>query len=95
MEDWALFSGLDGIDLAVLEGYIEELLSDQGAATLEEVLRRHPPDKGLSEIMGYFRLAVSRSSSRIDSSRKWTLVLPSENEDDTERLVTLPEVIYG
>jgi len=68
----------------------------QGSATLEEVLHLHPPEKGLSEIMGYFRLAVTRPSSRIDSSRKWKLSLPPGNEEDeTERLVTIPEVIYG
>ena len=96
--DWFQLFGTDGIDLTILEKRIDEVISKQesGSATLEEVLRLFPPEKGLAEIMGYLRLAVSRSSSRIDSSRKWKLVLPSENEtDDTERLITIPEVIYG
>ena len=96
MEDWFLLFGMDGIDLAVLEKHVDELVARLGSASLEEVLRNHPPENGLAEIMGYFRLAVTRSSSRIDSSRKWKLVIPSgEDCEDTERHFTIPEVIYG
>ncbi len=96
MEDWYLLFGTEGIDLAVLEKRIDELISLQGSATLEEVLHRHPPENGLAEIMGYFRLAVSRPSSRIEASNKWKLIIPSEREnEDTERHLTIPEVIYG
>ena len=96
MEDWFLLFGMDGIDLAVLEKHIDELVARLGSASLEEVLRNHPPENGLAEIMGYFRLAVTRSSSRIDSSRKWKIVIPSEDDcEDTERHFTIPEVIYG
>jgi len=96
MDDWFLLFGMDGIDLAVLEQHVDELVARLGSTSLEEVLRNYPPESGLAEIMGYFRLAVTRSSSRIDSSRKWKLVIPSDNNsEDTERHLTIPEVIYG
>ncbi len=96
MEEWALLFGMDGIDLTVLENHVNELVARHGSVSLEEVLRNHPPEKGLAEIMGYFRLAVTRASSRIDSSRKWKLVIPSgDDSEDIERHITIPEVIYG
>ena len=86
-----LFNQL-AIDREVLLQNIEGLLSDHAQVTLAEIVRHHPITKGLAELITYVAIASDspRHLINYDACQQigWA-------EDDLQKVVRLPRVIYG
>lgn len=61
------------VDRSELQSNIEEALSQDSQASLEEILQLHPLEKGLAEIVTYFQIAAESKWANIDASRTQTL----------------------
>ncbi|MDT8298353.1 MAG: DUF3375 family protein, partial [Spirochaetaceae bacterium] len=90
--DWSALAETDWIDQGAVEERINRAVEKDGPVSLEDLLRDHPVEKGLPELMAYFRAAADRPKSRIDTTRRWRVDI---RDDEKTRTVTLPEVLYG
>lgn len=78
------------INKTELQNNINDLLKDKKQVSLGEVLKRHPVDKGLSEVLTYLSIA-SQSNKHIISEEEFEVVPINKKE---KRFVKLPQVIY-
>jgi hypothetical protein len=90
--DWSALAETEWIDQVAIEDRINRIVQKNGPVSLSELLRNHPVEKGLPELMAYFRAATDRPKSRIDTTRRWRVEI---RDDKTIRTISLPEVLYG
>ncbi len=80
------------IDKEMLRKNIEALLMRQSQATLEEVVRNAPIQKGLAEIVAYISIASASRRHIIDSDSSMVI---EWMDDEVHKKLRMPRVIYG
>lgn len=78
------------INKTELQNHISELLKEKKQVSLGEVLKKHPVEKGLSEVLTYMSIA-SQSNKHIISDNEYEVVAINKKE---KRYVKLPQVIF-
>ena len=68
------------VDRARLQSNIREALQGQSQVTLAEVIRRHPLQVGLAELVTYLTLAGSQPDASFDESHQDTIHWTDEND---------------
>ncbi len=84
------------VDENALRDTIERLLMAKDQISLEEVLRQHPPEKGIPEILTYLKIAETRQGSHISRSQKfvYTLAAPIENQTPGIKKIHCPVTLF-
>jgi hypothetical protein len=78
------------INKTELQNNINDLLKEKKQVSLGEVLKKHPVEKGLSEVLTYLAIA-SQSNKHLISDDEFELVPINKRE---RRFVKLPQVIF-
>jgi Protein of unknown function (DUF3375) len=81
------------IDEGKLREHIAAMLRGRPQITLAEVTERFPPEQGLAELVGYFRIAATDLRATVDEKIMETVVLP-ERGSHRPRSVRVPRVIF-
>lgn len=68
------------VDRARLQGNIREALQGQSQVTLAEVIRRHPLQVGLAELVTYLTLAGSQPDASFDENHRDTIHWTDKND---------------
>ena len=89
--DLSVLQNLFYIDYRELRRNIDGLLSKRPVVTLEQVLKGHPPQRGLAEIIAYLDIGSRDLHSEI---REEGFSL-RYSYDDRERTVRVPQVLYA
>ena len=89
--DLTVLQKLFYIDYRELRRNIDELLINRTVVTLEQVLKGHPPQRGLAEIIAYRDIGSRDPHCEI---RKDGFSL-CYHYDETERTVRVPQVLYA
>jgi hypothetical protein len=89
-ETTALFT-VDHVDQARLVGHVRAALRHRTQVSLGDIVERHPPERGLAELMAYFALNEDGIELVIDDAAReqvaWT-------DDDTRREADIPTLLY-
>lgn len=78
------------INKTELQNNINDLLKEKKQVSLAEVLKKHPVEKGLSEVLTYLSIA-SQSNKHLISEEEYELIPINKRE---RRFVRLPQVIF-
>jgi hypothetical protein len=91
----ALFSQVR-VDKAALSAHIRQSLQTQAQVTLAELLKSHPLQQGLAELVAYLQLASESPGSVVDESTldvvAWAVL--DEAGGEISRYARLPRVIF-
>ena len=84
------------IDKARLRQNIRKALQERSQVSLSELVREHPIEKGLAELVTYFQMGASEPGAHIDETSTETIEWWTETKDDLRRLkkIRLPLVIF-
>ncbi|MBN2443446.1 MAG: DUF3375 domain-containing protein [Spirochaetales bacterium] len=80
------------IDKKKLESNIRRLLKEKPVVHINEVLKRFPPEKGLSEIISYYEIAASSLKNRIIEDAS---VIINYEFNKKHKRIKAPEVIFS
>lgn len=86
-----LFS-LNVVDESALERIIDGILSNNDQTSLEDILNKHPPQKGLAEIIGYLKIAERRHKTHIFEDNYF--ITEIDNENGLKKRVKCPQIIF-
>ena len=80
------------VDEKLLQDNIEGLLLDNDQITLEEILTKYPPTKGVTELVTYLKIAENRTNTHVFEEKHFTVSL--DKEKLTSKKVNCPAVIF-
>ena len=84
------------VDRSRLMVHITTVLSEQGPATLRELIQHQPIEKGLAEVVAYLDLGFSRYETElldfISDDLDWQVM---KNDDDLERTATMQRMLFS
>jgi hypothetical protein len=80
------------VDIAKLQSNIERCLQQQDQINLQQLCKKYPIKKGLSELIAYVNLATKNENSTINRKSE---VLIEYSEGKQKQSVTLPEIIFS
>jgi hypothetical protein len=87
----ALFA-IEVVDDRLLLARIRKCLESRSPVSLEEVLQRFPPEKGLSELVAYLRIGSQNKKAMVDESETFVISL---NMASHRRKVSVPVVLFS
>lgn len=87
----ALFS-TSHVDKERLERNIRQALMAQAQVSLEDLVREHPLEQGLAELITYMSLAADNSNGKIDDSRLVTIAW--QDEQGARRRAKMPMIEF-
>ncbi|MDA3969849.1 MAG: DUF3375 domain-containing protein [Desulfobulbaceae bacterium] len=80
------------IDKAKLKGHIRHELQEKKQISLQDLVRKHPLEHGLAELITYLQLASDRPKTVIDKKRHDYIIWIGE--DGVQRQGKLPRIIF-
>ncbi|MBE3129788.1 MAG: DUF3375 family protein, partial [Acidobacteria bacterium] len=83
----------DQVDLAVLRERVAGALRGRSQVTLQEIVREHPLEGGISELLGYLALASRTGAASVDQERTTTMRVRNRRTG-RELRVLAPTVIF-
>jgi hypothetical protein len=83
----------DQVDLAVLRERITGVLRGRSQVTLQEIVRAHPLEGGISELLGYLALASRTGAASVDQEQTTTMRVRNRRTGHELRVLT-PTVIF-
>lgn len=88
----ALFDRFE-LDKQEIQNKIKALLKDKSEISLADILKIHPIENGLAEIITYVSIASRNQKHRIDAGEKVAVAWRNE-EEATQKEIMLPNVIF-
>ncbi len=88
----ALFDRFE-LDKQEIQNKIKVLLKDKSEISLADILKIHPIENGLAEIITYVSIASRNQKHRIDSDKKVAVAWKNE-EEEAQKKIMLPNVIF-
>lgn len=79
-----------GVNKSQLQGHINDLLKDKKQISLAEVIKLHPLEKGLSEVLTYLSIASQSNKHIISDATKEELPI----DKTAKKFIRVPQVIY-
>jgi Protein of unknown function (DUF3375) len=92
MDVEALFDQ-DQVDLVMLRERVTAALRDRSQVTLQEIVREHPLEGGIAELLGYLALAFRTGAASVDQERT-TAIHVRNQRTGRELRVLAPTVIF-
>lgn len=80
------------IDESILQNHINYFLQIQTQVSLEEVLKKFPIEKGISELIGYLSIAKKSQSNIVSIDEKQKLSIQDENNHT--KTVIIPKILF-
>jgi hypothetical protein len=90
--DMESFYDIFFVDEAQLKKQIEYFLQQQTQCTLEEIVKKFPITKGISELVAYLSIAKNSPDAKVDLQKQVTLEI--EDEHQTKKRVITPKIIF-
>ena len=84
------------IDKAALRQNIRHALQERSQVSLRELLREHPLNKGLAELVTYFQMGASELPAYVDEKQTEVIEWWTDTKEDSPRLkkIRLPLMIF-
>jgi hypothetical protein len=81
------------LDKQDIQNKIKALLKDKSEISLADILKIHPVENGLAEIITYVSIASRNQKHRIDADKKVAVAWMNE-EEKAEKKIMLPNVVF-